>query len=272
MKVRYISVGVRLAAMTALALVTALPAPAAAQDRPTTAMDGQWHFVVAPYFWASGLKGDVSVRNLPDVPVDKSFSDIWSDFHVGALGHFEGRKDRWGVATDLMYMDLHAPVAADTPVLSQLDASATVKSFTGEGLALYRAASGGHKDNPAFLDVLVGARYYKMSGQLNVTLPLAGATAGDKLTFDWIDAMTGVRFRAPLGSRVAFIGRGDVAGFGSKFTWNLEGDLAVGISQHWTAGAGWRHLSIDYDKGTGTDRKLMDVAYDGPRAWFAYAW
>jgi hypothetical protein len=105
-----------------------------------------------------------------------------------------------------------------------------------------------------------------------VTLPVAGATAGDELVFDWVDAMTGVRFRAPLGSRVAFIGRGDVAGFGSKFTWNLEGDLAIALSQHWTTGAGWRHLSIDYDKGTGQDRKVMDVAYDGPRAWFAYAW
>ena len=86
-------------------------------------MDGQWHFAAAPYFWFSGLKGDVSVGNLPDVPIEKSFSDIWSDFQIGALGHFEGRKDRWGFATDLMYMDLRAPVAASAPVLSQLDAS-----------------------------------------------------------------------------------------------------------------------------------------------------
>ena len=32
------------------------------------------------------------------------------------------------------------------------------------------------------------------------------------------------------------------------------------------------HFAIDYDEGTGTDRKLLDLAYDGPRAWFAYAW
>jgi hypothetical protein len=272
MKVDCTSGLVRLAAIAALVLAAALPATAEAQGRPTTAMDSQWHFVVAPYFWFSGLKGDVSVRNLPEVPVDKSFSDIWSDFQIGATGHFEGRKDRWGFATDMMYIDLHAPVAAGTPVLSQLDASATVRAFTGEGIGFYRAVTGGRKDNPAFLDVLAGVRYYKTSGQLNVTLPVAGATAGDKRAFDWVDALTGVRLRAPLGSRVAFIGRGDVAGFGSKFTWNLEGDLAVALSQRWTAGAGWRHLSIDYDKGTGTDRKLMDVAYDGPRAWFAYAW
>jgi hypothetical protein len=95
---------------------------------------------------------------------------------------------------------------------------------------------------------------------------------GDKKDFDWVDVLTGLRCRLPLGPHVALIGRGDVAGFGSKFTWNLEGDIGAALSEHWTAGAGWRHLSIDYDKGEGADRKLFDVAYDGPRAWFAYAW
>ena len=147
MKIRYTSMVVRVAALLALALPTALPAPAAAQDRPNVAIDDQWHFVAAPYFWFSGLKGNVSVGNLPDVPIEKSFSDIWSNLQIGALAHFEGRKDRWGFATDLMYMDLRAPVAASAPLLSQLDAEATVKSFTAEGLGFYRAVSGGRKDN-----------------------------------------------------------------------------------------------------------------------------
>ena len=95
---------------------------------------------------------------------------------------------------------------------------------------------------------------------------------GDKKTFAWVDALIGLRFRAPLGSRGALIGRSDVAVGGSKFTWNLEGDVAFGLSRHWTLGLGWRHLSIDYDKGTGTDRKLFDAAYDGPRTWVVYAW
>jgi hypothetical protein len=84
--------------------------------------------------------------------------------------------------------------------------------------------------------------------------------------------MAGLRFSAPLGSRVAVLGRGDVAGFGSKLTWNLEGDLAVRASERWTLGAGWRHLDIDYEKGSGVDRKALDLAYGGPRVWFSYAW
>ena len=235
-------------------------------------MDGRWHFVVAPYVWLAGLSGDVSVKGLPEVPIDESFSDIFENFHFGALAHFEGRKDRWGFATDVMYLDLHAALAAGAPVLSQLDLEATVKSTTAEGLGFYRVASGGRTDNPAHLDILAGVRYYRMSTQLNATVPIAGALAGDKNEFGWADALAGLRFRAPLGSRFALIGRGDVAGLGSKLAWNLEGDVAGSLSEHWTLGVGWRHLSIDYDKGTGRDRKLFDAAFDGPRTFVAYAW
>jgi hypothetical protein len=257
-----------LAASTVLALATA--SPEWAQAGPTTAMDGQWHFVVAPYFWFTGMKGDLSVKGIADIPIDKSFSDVMKDFHFGFLGHVEGRKDRFGLATDIMYTDLHVPVAMGVAVLGQLGLDTTVKSTTVEGLGFYRAANGGAKDNPASLDVLVGARYYGMSNQLNAILP-AGQIEGGKQTFAWVDGLIGLRFRAPLGSRVALLGRGDVAGFGSKFTWNLEGDLAARLSEHWAVGAGWRHMSIDYDK-PGTDRKLFELAYDGPRAWFGYAW
>ena len=261
---------VSLVASTALVLGTA--APVRAQARPNLAMDGQWHFVVAPYMWFAGINGDVSVKGLAAVPIDESFSDIFENFHFGALAHFEGRKDRWGVATDVMYLDLHAAVATGVPVLSQRDLEATVKSLTAEGLGFYRVASGGRADDPAHLDVLVGVRYYRMSTQLNATVPVAGELAGDKKEFGWVDALAGLRFRAPLGSRVAFVGRGDVAGFGSKLAWNLEGDFAASLSEHWPLGVGWRHLSIDYDKGTGSDRKVFDAAYDGPRTFVAYAW
>ena len=37
-------------------------------------------------------------------------------------------------------------------------------------------------------------------------------------------------------------------------------------------GAGWRHTDIDYEAGEGIERRLMDVAFSGPRVWFAYSW
>ena len=71
---------------------------------------------------------------------------------------------------------------------------------------------------------------------------------------------------------MSLLGRGDVAGFGSKFTWNLEGDLAVSLGERWALGAGWRHLDIDYDKGEGRGPQGVRRGLRRPTAWVAYSW
>jgi hypothetical protein len=90
-------------------------------------MDDEWHFALVPYFWFAGIDGTVSVKGPGGGPVEKSFSDIISDFDIGLLGHFEGRKNRWGFAFDILYLNLGAPVPADTPVLGPLGISADVR-------------------------------------------------------------------------------------------------------------------------------------------------
>lgn len=260
--------------VAAIGLVLAsagLPAQARSQTQggPTSALDGKWHFTVAPYLWASGIKGDVSVANLPSIPVDASFSDLWDDLDFALDAHFEGRKDRFGFGLDMVYSNLGVPVAPDAPIL---DYEVDVRQLFSEGFVFYRAASGGRADNPAHLDLLLGARYTGTKTRLSAQSAADVEYDGAFRELSWVDALAGLRFRAPLGSRAAILGRADVAGFGSKLTWNLEGDLAVRASEHWTLGAGWRHMDIEYDEGEGIERKQFDLAYDGPRFWFAYSW
>jgi hypothetical protein len=253
----------RLLAGCALVLTAALPSRA--QAGSPTAMDDDWHFVLVPYFWFAGIDGNVTVRDRIEVPVEKSFSDVISDFDIGLLGHVEGRKRRLGFAFDVMYLNLGAPVASDAPVLGAV--SADVRLLVTEGLGFYRVVNGDRADNPSHLDLLVGARYVGTSARLRSDVLETG-----KQDLHWVDAVAGLRFRARLGSRVSLLGRGDVAGFGSQFTWNLEGDLAIHLSERWALGAGWRHFDIDYDEGEGSDRKVFGVAFDGPRTWVAYSW
>src|SRR5688572_17697042 len=135
-----------------LFLTLALPAGAFAQAAPAAAMDGRWHFVVAPYVWFSGITGEATVADELVVPVDMSFSDIWEDFDFGLQGHFEGRRDRLGFGLDLMWVNLGAPVAAGAPVDSiEVD----VRQLVTEGFGFYRVVAGGRQDNPAHLDLLV---------------------------------------------------------------------------------------------------------------------
>ena len=252
-------------AVVATALAGATRAHAQAAPPPSLAMDGDWHFVIAPYFWASGISGNVSIGDLVSVPIDKSFSDIIADFDIGLMARFEGRKGRFGFSTDLLYIDLGAPVLGN--VAGGLDANVDFRQAIVEGVGTFRAWHGGRADNPAFVDVLAGARYYGTKARLQSSLEDT-----DFVTINWLDAVAGVRFHAPLGKRFSLLGRGDVAGFGSTFTWEVEGDLAARLGERWLVGAGWKHLDIDFDESEGARRKVVDIAYDGPRVWFAYSW
>ena len=261
-----------LLAWTVALVAAAVPSWAQSRGRPTEAMDGAWHFTIAPYMWATGISGSASVANLPEVPIDVSFSDIISDLDFAVLGYVEGRKDRFGFALDVMYVNLGPPVESDAPVIGKLSLKADVRSTIAEGFVFYRLATGGRGDNPATLDVLAGTRYSDNRTRLTATTDAGIAYDGKFQDLGWWDALAGVKFSAPLGSRLALLGRADVAGFGSKLTWNLEGELAFRASYHWAFGAGWRHLDVDYEKGEGLERKVFNIAYDGPMAWLAYSW
>ena len=133
-------------------------------------------------------------------------------------------------------------------------------------------ASGGRADNPAHLDVLAGVRYFTSRTRLKGETR-NGATYDTAFQdLDWVDALAGFKFRAPLGSRLALLGRTDIAGFGSNLTWNLEGDLAFLASRHWTIGSGLAPHGHRLRRGRGHRARQLDVAYSGPRVWFAYSW
>ena len=134
--------------MAAVVVVLAAQ-PLWAQTSAYAADDDQWHFAIAPYFWASGVEGTVSFLGLPEQSVEASFSDVLDNLDFGLLGHFEARKGRWGFGTDLVYLNLGASVLGDQPILGRLDLEADVRQFIGEGFAFYRFARGGDADTPA---------------------------------------------------------------------------------------------------------------------------
>jgi hypothetical protein len=188
---------------------------------------------VAPYFWASGISGDVSVGDFVSVPIDAPFTDVIESFDFGVQAHFEGRKDRWGFGLDVSYVNLGVPVVG--PLAGQLDVEVDVRQTTAEGVGFYRAAQGGRADNPAFLDVLAGARYTGTRVRLETRLGTS-----DDVRPDWVDALAGLRADLPLGSGEPARPL-DVAA-SAQLTWTLEGDLGCGSasgSRSAWAGSTW---------------------------------
>jgi hypothetical protein len=246
-------------------------APLQAQAKTDTVMDGAWHFGVMPYFWAAGIDGTLSVTGANEVPVKASFSDILSNFDFGLLGHFEARKNRFGFAVDEMYLNLGADVPTARPILGILDLGADVKQLVTEGFVFYRAVHGG-RGGAGYLDVLAGLRYDGTSTGLTLSGPGGTSIGGTKRTFGWVDAIGGARFRVPLGSRAGLTGRGDLGTFGSDLTWNVRGGLDVRLGERWSAGADYRVMDIDYDKGEGLQRRIYKTRYSGPNVWGCYSW
>lgn len=250
----------------ALALLL-FAAPLHAQTVASGADDDRWHTAVVLPFWAAGLDGTVSFKGIPEQPVSASFGDIIKNFDFGLMGRLESRKGRFGLVTDLLYMNLGAKIPVGE-VLGRLEPEVDVRQLIAEGVGFYRVyRSPGREGAPAFVDLLAGVRYNGMSSRIKGT-----GFEGTKRTFDWADGVAGVRFQAPLGRKGVFTGRGDIAGFGSKFTWQLQGDLWLSLSPRWALGAGYKYYDVDYDKGSGTDRAIYKVATKGPVVSVAYGW
>jgi hypothetical protein len=250
--------------MLVLALLLAAPG-AQAQNHPTTAMDGRWHFLFGLYGFFPAIEGSVSTPPFSvGLPIDVSFSELWDHLKFNITGHFEARRDRFGLGWDLFYVHLAAPV--EGPVAGFVDASINLRQIIGEGFLFYRVVHG-PAEFPWTLDLTGAARVWSTNTRLQ-----SDVTDGDGKTTTWVDGVGGLRVRIPLGSRFALLGAGDVGAGGAKLDWSASGDLAFAAGC-WVLGAGYRSLNIEFDKDRGTaDRRLVNLVYNGPRAWVAYTW
>lgn len=67
-----------------------------------------WTFSFAPYFWASGLSGDIQQFGLPAVDVDASFSDVFDRLDFAAMAIGEARYGPYSIFGDVLYTKLLA--------------------------------------------------------------------------------------------------------------------------------------------------------------------
>ena len=253
-------------AAAALAALLALPGGARAQSS-ATALDDRWHFFVAPYLWGSGMEGTVGVNGPISVPVDLSFGDALENLDFAFLGRLEGRKNRAGFGLDVAYMNLGVDVTGR--VIGRLGLGADVRSLTVEGIATWRVVNDDAKGS--HVDLLAGARYLENRARLSLERD-GDEIAGTERTLDWVDGLAGARFRLALGRKAGLHGRADVAGFGSDFSWNVQGGFDFRLGERWKTGAGYRYFDVDYDKGEALERRIWKMTYQGPYAFVGYSW
>jgi len=224
----------------------------APRTQPTS--DDEWHFVFSPYFWMAGLHGTTGGPNRT-IQVDESFGDIFHALKFAFMGVFEAHKGKWAIQTDVEFVSLEDDRVTPGPLFSSANAKIKTFVFTPEaGYKIYN-----DPDKGSFVQVLGGARIWHISTDLNFNAGVLPAVRiNDSRT--WVDGVVGLRGRAALSEKVFFLGRFDVGGGGSKFTYQLFGGLGYSITEKIALVGGYRALDVNYDK----NNFLYDTNQRGP--------
>ncbi len=244
-----------------------------------------WEFEVTPYMFMPTMKGDMTTKGI-DASVDMSFGDILSNLKFGGMLFLQAKKDTWGLFLDTSYMKLQTDVQGTRSFTSSgplgritvdtlLDAELSMEQLVIELGGFYQLAKfpvGQDKGGMMYLDLLLGARYWALSGDIDIGLVIDGnhntiarniSESGNK---QWIDPFIGLRTRIQFTKDLALALRGDIGGFGvgSEFSWNASTYLGYSVSQMVTLYAGYRALSVDYRDGSGIDRFIYNMTFHGP--------
>jgi len=223
------------------------------QPKETNVNDG-WHVAITPYLWFSGVHGTTGALGR-EASVHASFSDIFSNTDIGAMGVMEARYKRVLMPVDFMWIKLSDDKALPIQVVAlSIKAEMTETMLTPK--IGYRIADG----KKVKVDALFGIRYWHVS--TDFTLQPVQIIGGISQSANWVDAVAGGRIILALSPK-AFMGvAGDAGGGSARSDWQGAGFLGYKISPKWVMLAGYRYLSINY-RPNGKAQFVYDVNMPG---------
>jgi hypothetical protein len=257
---------VRTTSIIALCLFALTSRSEAADPNATPALStaSDTELRITPFFWASGITGDVRTRSLlPTVSVDVPFRDILQNLDFAAMVAGEYRSGRWGVLADLAYVAVSVEAERDFIARAPGFSSARVESRTLNATAtgFYRVYEAGGFT----ADILAGARVWSASTDVDLLIGgVLAASSGTDRT--WVDPVAGLRLRANLGNGFGLSAYGDIGAGSSRQTWQLRGTVDYSFNQNWSVSVGYRHLAVDYRSGS----YVFDTALSGPIMGISY--
>lgn len=249
-----------------VSLLLLISIPSFAEDVKDTksenGKDNKWEFIIIPYLWVMGIDGDVTVKGR-DADVDVGFDDIVDELDLAAIGHFIAKRGRWEFFVQPNYMKL-----SPEGEVGRIDVDVETEILLLEFGAFYRLGTWGER-LPVSLDILGGGRYWHVDNEIDISFPVPGLERDVNSEKDLIDPFVGLRAGTSITKKLRFSARGDIGGFDisddtSDLSWQAVGLFEYDISQRIIAGAGYRALDIDYERGSGDDKNGLDVTIHGP--------
>ena len=215
----------------------------------------QWHYEIAPYIWASAIKGQATVDGHA-VSATIPFNKILSDLQFAAMVHLEASNGPWSLMLDPLYVKLTKNVAFGTRLTSEL-------TLVDTGV-FYKLLSTQMKYNQsASFELLAGARYFGLDNEIDFPFNI---TVIDNTQL--ITPIVGARAKYRI-SKVQLWARGDIGGFHvDKIdkTWSWTAGLGYAITPCADIGVAYRVLQIDYN---GSFNSKMKTRLYGPMLGFS---
>ncbi len=259
---------------TVLACAALAPGAASAQSADA------WRFHAILYGYLPSVGGSTAFPQAGS-PVSVDADTIIDDLNGAFMGTFEAERGRWGVFTDVMYLDVDGSKSQTRDIAiggSQIPADATasldmnLKGWVWTIAGTYQVVT----DPKAPVQVLLGARLvdieenlrWQTSGNVgSIPLPGRQGDVSDKSS-NW-DAIIGVKGRLAFGSNgewfipyYADVGTGQ-----SDLTWQAIAGL--GYSFKWgEVLAAWRYLDYEMDSGSA----IKSIDFNGPAIGVGFRW
>ena len=195
-------------------------APARAQ------VDG-WQFGGSVYMWFAGCNAKVQSGPASGSEVNVSFSEIFTSSWAPPpiMLAAEARNGRFGIAMDLIYLDLESKLSTKGILFSGGKAEFSSLEWTVEGF--YR-----FYEDPTFkLDAGAGFRLWSAKTKLTLKPGLLdGRTAKVNETF--VDPIVALRANIILGNAWSITALGDVGGFGIQLGLYVAGSRHAQLPDH----------------------------------------
>ncbi|MBK9386361.1 MAG: hypothetical protein IPN34_16235 [Planctomycetes bacterium] len=230
--------------------------PLAASATDALAADDAWRFELRPYLWVPQVEGKVA-RGAGVSDFGSSGASGPVDTLVNTLViHGEAKVGPISLFGELDFLRLERDVSSSAGSL-EIEFSQTILEL-GQAYEIVREDLGAL--GTLGVEPLGGVRAHFLRARVRER------STGDRLsgTESWADLFLGARFRAGATDGLGLIGRFDAGAGGADATWNAVTGMDWPFSSFASLNAGYRWLSIDYDSGTGSQRLVYDIRFDGP--------
>jgi hypothetical protein len=230
----------------------------------TGANDNKWNFLTEIYILFPNMNGETGIGDLITVPIDANPGDIFKKLEIGGMLYLEAHNNKWAITSDLVFMNLEDEVTPGKVINS---GTVTAKQGIWEAAGLYRITP--------FLEVGIGGRLNRLETGMDVlrnVIPSGTEQVTGGHTATWYDPVIIARFSGDFNDKWIYQLRGDIGGFGigSDFTWQMQVYAGYKFSRLFQLTAGYRLLSTNYDKGSGSEQFIFDIDEFGPVIRFGF--